>query len=134
MKVPCNMAVKHSGLRILVVEDSLLIVKRIWGMVSELEGVTLMTHAKDGFEALLLSSQIQHDVILLDIKIPGKSGMDVLPELRKSTKATIVMLTNYSDNYYRNLCMELGADFFLDKSNDFERINDILSEIQKKAA
>ncbi|HQW23997.1 MAG TPA: response regulator, partial [Bacteroidia bacterium] len=69
------------------------------------------------------------DVIILDIKIPGKSGVEVLPELKTKSYAKVIMLTNYSDAYYKNLCMKLGAEYFLDKSNEFEKINEILMSI-----
>ncbi|MBL0031784.1 MAG: response regulator [Bacteroidetes bacterium] len=70
------------GLKILIVEDSLLIVKRLWSLLSDMEGVATLAHAKDGNEAILLAKEINPDVIILDIKIPGKSGVEVLPELK----------------------------------------------------
>ncbi|MFN8165496.1 MAG: response regulator [Bacteroidia bacterium] len=127
------MPLPQYGFRVLVVEDSLIIVKRIWALLMEVDGITMITHAKDGNEALLLAEQIKPDVILLDIKIPGKSGVDVLPLLKARTNAKVIMLTNYSDQYYRNLCSRLGADFFLDKSQEFDKINDILCTLRPVA-
>ena len=127
------MPLPQYGFRVLVVEDSLIIVKRIWALLMEVDGITMITHAKDGNEALLLAEQIRPDVILLDIKIPGKSGVDVLPLLKARTNAKVIMLTNYSDQYYRNLCSRLGADFFLDKSQEFDKINDILCTLRPVA-
>ena len=127
------MPLPQYGFRVLVVEDSLIIVKRIWALLMEVDGITMITHAKDGNEALLLAEQIKPDVILLDIKIPGKSGVDVLPLLKARTNAKVIMLTNYSDQYYRNLCSRLGADFFLDKSQEFDKIKYILCTLRPMA-
>lgn len=124
-----HMNVDKKGLKILIVEDSLLIVKRLWSLLSDMEGVATLAHAKDGNEAILLAMQLNPDVIILDIKIPGKSGVEVLPELKSKSYAKVIMLTNYSDAYYKDLCLKLGAEYFLDKSNEFEKINDILLNI-----
>ncbi|MFZ7115725.1 MAG: response regulator transcription factor [Bacteroidota bacterium] len=118
------------GLKILIVEDSMLIVKRLWSLLSDMEGVATLAHAKDGNEAILLAKEINPDVIILDIKIPGKSGVEVLPELKLKSYAKVIMLTNYSDVYYKNLCLKLGAEYFLDKSNEFEKIYEILLSIE----
>lgn len=123
------MKITKKGLKILIVEDSLLIVKRLWSLLSDMDGVATIVHAKDGNEAILLAIELNPDVIILDIKIPGKSGVEVLPELKTKSYAKVIMLTNYSDTYYKNLCMKLGAEYFLDKSNEFEKINEILMNI-----
>ncbi len=123
------MKITKKGLKILIVEDSLLIVKRLWTLLSDMEGVSTIAHAKDANEAILLAMELNPDVIILDIKIPGKSGVEVLPELKTKSYAKVIMLTNYSDAYYKNLCMKLGAEYFLDKSNEFEKINEILMSI-----
>ena len=124
------MNAEKKGLKILIVEDSLLIVKRLWSLLSDMEGIATLAHAKDGNEAILLAKEINPDVIILDIKIPGKSGVEVLPELKQKSYAKVIMLTNYSDVYYKNLCLKLGAEYFLDKSNEFEKIYEILLSIE----
>lgn len=101
-------------------------------MLADIEGVGNMAYANDSSEGLMLASQLKPDVIFLDIKIPGKSGVDILPEIRLNNSATIIVLTNYSDSYYKNLCLSLGAEFFLDKTNEFEKIQGILGEIYHK--
>lgn len=120
------------GLSVLIIEDSLIIVKRLRSMLADMEGVGNMAYANDSAEGLLLAAQLKPDVIFLDIKIPGKSGVDILPEIRSKNDATIIVLTNYSDSYYKNLCLSLGAEFFLDKTNEFEKIQGILGEIYHK--
>jgi DNA-binding NarL/FixJ family response regulator len=126
------MEVKSPGLSVLIIEDSLIIVKRLRAMLADIEGVGNMAYANDSSEGLMLASQLKPDVIFLDIKIPGKSGVDILPEIRLNNSATIIVLTNYSDSYYKNLCLSLGAEFFLDKTNEFEKIQGILGEIYHK--
>jgi two-component system chemotaxis response regulator CheY len=121
-----------AGLKILIVEDSTLILERMNGLLSELSCISHIDKSGNGFDALTLVTQKNHDVILLDINLPGKSGLSVLKEIKNNSKATVVMLTNYSDEYYRSLCAELGADHFLDKSTEFEKIPALLETIYQR--
>ena len=95
-------------------------------MLSELNCISGIGHAKDGEEAVSVVNLMHPDVILLDINMPGKNGVDVLAGLRHQTDAMIIMLSNYSDPYYRKICEELGAEYFFDKSDEFEKVADVL--------
>jgi DNA-binding NarL/FixJ family response regulator len=120
-------------LKILIVEDSTVIVIRLRQLLGELEFISEMLHAGTAEEALMLVPQIHPDVIMLDINLPGKSGVDILSSLKKLSNATIIMLSNFSDTYYREVCWELGAEYFLDKSSEFEKINDVLKQLSNVA-
>lgn len=128
--VSYTMKIDKKGFTVLIVEDSLLIVKRLWLLLSDIKGVGRIAHAKDANEALLLTSELNPNVIILDIKIPGRNGVEILQDLRKKSSAKMIMLTNYSDRYYKELCMKLGAEYFLDKSSEFDKINQIVSSIK----
>jgi two-component system chemotaxis response regulator CheY len=103
-------------------------------LLSELDCIDQVSSTGNGFDALGLMNEINPDVVLLDINLPGKSGISVLKEIKQSSSAKVVMLTNYSDSYYRTLCSSLGADHFLDKSTEFEMIPTILAEISQSAS
>jgi DNA-binding NarL/FixJ family response regulator len=110
------------GLKILIVEDSILIRDKVIMILSELNCISIIVNSGNGIEAMNLVQEQNPDVILLDINLPGKSGLSILKEIKQQSNATVVMLTNYSDEYYRSLCSRLGADHFLDKSIEFEKI------------
>jgi DNA-binding NarL/FixJ family response regulator len=66
---------------------------------------------------------------LLDINLPGKNGIELLKLFKASKKNTeVIMITNHADAYYRQQCLELGAEIFLDKSHDFMLLPGIISE------
>lgn len=71
------------------------------------------------------------DVVILDLIMPDGSGISVLKHIKKYTPETLVIiLTNYPLPPYRNFCKEIGADYFLDKSLEFERVVEILTEYE----
>lgn len=117
------------NLSVLIVEDSLLIVKRLRLLLNDFDCIDQIYQANNADEALLISTQLSPRVILLDIKIPGRSGVEILPDLLKKNNSTVIILSNYSDESYRKLCMDRGASYFLDKSNDFDKIKEILNTI-----
>ena len=72
----------------------------------------------------------QPDLILLDISLPDGNGIDllrVIKNLYPDTKSIII--TNHADEYYKDLCISLGAYSFLDKSKDFELIPAYISNL-----
>lgn len=84
--------------------------------------------ASDYNSAMELLCTGRHDFLLLDINMPGKSGIELLRNIREqSIVSEVVMLTNHSEAYYREQCKELGAKYFLDKSNDFLQVPEIVN-------
>ncbi len=102
-------------------------------ILSELTCIAVIENSDNGIEALNMILRDCPDVILLDINLPGKSGLSILKEIKTQSQAKVIMLTNYSDEYYRSLCSRLGADHFLDKSTEFEKIPSLLTNIFGKA-
>jgi len=117
-------------LRVLIVEDSEVVMRRIRSMLKEIPEVTVVGEAVNGTEALAISNVMNPDVVLLDIHMPGISGIEVLKEIKQANAQTrVMMLTNYSDLHHRKRCKEAGADYFFDKSIEFEKVPDILGSI-----
>lgn len=90
-------------------------------MLSKLKGVEVVGQAEDGRQAIDSIRKLKPDAVVLDIQMPNGSGIDVLQNIKKEELAPIVViLTNYSYSQYRKRCMDAGADFFFDKSTEFD--------------
>lgn len=114
----------------LIIDDSLIIRERLMNMVSELELFDDIRQAGSYKEAELLILEKNPDVILLDLNLPDKNGFEILKMLRrKGIGSTVVVVSNNADIAYREQSLSLGAYRFVDKSNEFELIEDILKEI-----
>ena len=71
--------------------------------------------APDGDIALEEARKPGLDLVVLDVMMPGKNGMEVLKELRKESKLPVIMLTARGDDMDRILGLELGADDYVPK-------------------
>jgi DNA-binding NarL/FixJ family response regulator len=115
-----------------VVDDSDFIRERLIEMLSELEGVEIAGGTGDPLEAVAAIRQVVPDAVILDIRLPQKSGIEVLRDIKKDKPSPVVIiLTNYPYPQYRKECTEAGADYFLNKSTEFNKIAEVLKGLTK---
>lgn len=100
--------------KILVVDDEEALVRLITYNLSK-EGFTALA-VNDGNEAVPMVLQEKPDLIILDLMLPGKDGMEICRELRHEKVTTpIIMLTARDDEIDRVLGLEMGADDYVTK-------------------
>ena len=75
-----------------------------------------------------------NNVLILDLQLLQGTGLGVLRNLRgyRQPGTSVIVLTNYAIPSYRARSMELGADYFFDKTKDFSKIKDVFSEMENK--
>jgi two-component system alkaline phosphatase synthesis response regulator PhoP len=99
--------------KILIVEDETQIVR---GLVLYLERAGYVTTAVyDGAQALPAFRQEKPDLILLDLNLPNRDGVDICKAIRRDSAVPIIMLTARSDEMDRLIGLELGADDYIVK-------------------
>jgi two-component system response regulator DevR len=116
--------------RVYVVDDSVLVRERLIDLVSEIDGVEVIGQAGDVKEAEGSIRELNPDAIILDIRLPGGSGIEVLRQVKREHAATVVIvLTSYPYPQYRNECLDAGADYFLHKATEFSKVGEILNRL-----
>jgi len=118
--------------RVFIVDDSAIIRERLEMMLSELKGIEIIGQAKGSTEAEEAIPKLKPDVVILDIRMHGGNGIEVLKNIKKDKNSPLViMLTNYPYPQYRKKCKDAGADFFLDKSTEFDKITEVLKKLTR---
>jgi DNA-binding NarL/FixJ family response regulator len=113
---------------VFIVDDSPVVRERLAQMLAEVPGVRVIGQADIAFEAIAAIHRLKPAVVILDISMPGGSGMYVLESIKRERPSPLViMLTNFTHEQYRQKCLQLGADHFFDKTTEFEKILDVLS-------
>jgi len=101
------------GKKILVADDNEEIIKILKPYLIK-DGFEIIT-AHDGNEALVKNSEYMPALILLDIMMPRKNGLEVCTEIRKSSTVPIIMITARSDDGDKIMALDTGADDYIVK-------------------
>ena len=117
-------------LRVLVVDDSLLICERIGILLSELEQVDLVGQAQDTLGARAAVRRLKPDVVIMEVCMPGGSGLCLLEDIKRMPAApAVIVLTAYPRPQYRARCLEAGAAYFFDNSAEFSQLPRVLTQL-----
>lgn len=119
-------------LKIVIADDHALIREGIKKIVNEEPDLKLVGETSNPFEVVELCKNTQADVIVLDISMPGKSGLDVLKELKSLSPSTkVLMMTMLPEEQFAKRTLKAGASGYITKNNQPE---EILKAIRKVAA
>jgi two-component system, NarL family, invasion response regulator UvrY len=123
-------------IRVLICDDHRIVREGLKQILADSPDVIVQAEAENGEQAiqkaLELFAQQRLDVVLLDIAMPNRDGLDVLVALKKSAPhLPILMLSTYPDRLYAVRSMKLGASAYLNKSADPE---ELLIAIRRLAA
>jgi DNA-binding NarL/FixJ family response regulator len=114
-------------MRVFVVEDAAEVRKRLVAMLSAIPGVTVVGVADSVRTAIDGTAASGPDVLLLDLQLADGSGLEVLAALKPSIPTLrVIVLSNFATQQHREAGLAAGADFFLDKSQEFRRVPEIL--------
>lgn len=117
-------------MKVLIVEDSAAIAARLAELLREVPGLEIAGLARNVEETVDLVARAGPDAIVLDLQIAGRTGLEVLRAVKGGPRRiAVIVLTNSATEPFRQACMEAGADYFLDKSNEFERLPGIFAGI-----
>lgn len=107
---------------ILVIDDSPLIRERVIAALQD-EGFTAVESAENGEQALKMIAERRPFAVISDIHMPIMNGLQMLERIKRmDTQLPVLMLTNYTDEAYRERAQKLGADAFFSKSTDLDQL------------
>jgi two-component system response regulator DegU len=113
-----NESTQRPSIRLMLVEDHPLLIQGLRRMVEDESDIVIVAEVTDGAEALKRALQLEPDVILLDINLPGKNGLEVLRELKNrqaDAESNIIILTGYHDDEQRLHALRAGASAYYPK-------------------
>jgi DNA-binding NarL/FixJ family response regulator len=120
-------------MKVFVVEDSPAICERIVQMVREVQDVEVVGTADDVLGAIRGIESNMPNTVILDIRLINGDGLNVLQFVKRTMpELKVIVLTNSSSEQHRKLAQRYGADAFLDKSNDFMQIAELLRAWQHR--
>jgi DNA-binding NarL/FixJ family response regulator len=121
-------------MKVFIVDDSKIVRDGLKKMIEGMDGVEMVGTAHNAQDAIHSISELKPNAVILDIRLPGPSGIKILKDIRKKKLPfKVIILTNYPYPQYRKKCEELGADYFFDKVTEIEKVSDTLIAMKNMA-
>ncbi len=122
-------------MKIFIADDSEILRKHLTTILMEIPGVQIVGYAEDTETAISGIETHKPDVVILDIRMPGAGGIQVLKTIRRTNpEMKIVIFTDYPYPQYRKKCLEEGTDFFFDKSEESEKLIELIRKMTRSEA
>lgn len=119
-------------LRVVIADDHTVVRQGIRGVLEEVDGLEVVGEAADGEEALLLVAEHAPDVVVLDVTMPGKTGLEVTRELRaQAVDARILILSMHDDPEYVLQAVRAGADGYVLKDVEPAELRDAVQAVHE---
>lgn len=109
-------------IRVLVCDDIETMLIALRAVLDQRDGIEVVGEARNGIEAVELAARLQPDVVLLDLTMPGKDGLQALPELRAASPQTRVVILSGHEGRPIEEAARRGAERFLLKGADPDAI------------
>jgi len=128
----------ESQRRVLLIEDSAVLTRRLVDLLSEPGRIEVAAQASTQSEAVLCLQEGAFDVLVVDIELAEGNGVAVIRHARQlyppDAQPLIVVLTNYASDFVRDHCFAAGADYFLDKMRDIALLKAVVVDGHSKWA
>lgn len=119
-------------IKILIADDHAIVRKGLKQIISETTDMLVAAEADSGADALQMASENNYDVILLDITMPGRNGLDVLRQLKRNNpKLPVLMLSVHPEEQYAVRSLRAGASGYLTKESAPDELIAAIRKISK---
>ncbi len=118
--------------RILITDDHMLFRQGLRHLLESELDLEVVGEARDGEEAVRRAHELQPDMVLMDIGMPGLASFEAVRRIRKDHPAVkILFLTMYDDEDYLAQCLEVGASGFVLKDTPAEQLIAAIREVRR---
>ena len=120
----------NQKIKVFVADDSIVLRERVLEMLGDFPGVELIGCAENGLHAVNCIRRLRPDVVILDIQMPQGTGLDVLKNICPFSESPLfIVFTNFPYPQYRKRALEFGAQYFFDKSTEFDKLRELFAQL-----
>jgi|TARA_B100000315_G_scaffold47101_1_gene41895 DNA-binding NarL/FixJ family response regulator len=119
-------------INVLLVDDHAIVRDGLKRIIDDSFGMKVLDEARNGIEALEKLHNNRFDLVLLDISLPGRNGLEILKEIKSFyPKLPVLILTMYSEEQYATRLLKAGASGFLTKESASDQLVNAIEIISK---
>lgn len=117
-------------MKIHIADDSDILRQHLYTIMSDIDGAEIVGESRDTHSTIRTINESKPELLILDIRMPGEGGIAALQIIKEQhPEIIIIIFTDYPYPQYRTKCMELGADYFFDKSTETEKMIETVKSI-----
>jgi len=110
-------------MKVLIADDHSIVREGVKQIVKTLPEVKLIEEVSDGLQAFAKICETEYDIVILDISMPGLSGLDVLQRMKdRNIHTRVLIFSFYPQEQYAIRAFKLGASGYLSKDSAFEEL------------
>lgn len=120
------------ALKVFIADDHAPIRQWLKSVIANFPKIALVGEAESTLTTLRGLRTTQPELVILDISMPGRGGLHILSKIKSQVPPPIVIVfTGKPKERYQPLCLSLGADFYVAKTEEFHQIETLLDQCQK---
>lgn len=117
-------------MKVLIADDHAIVREGLKQIVMKMDEVSTVEETADGNEALTKIEKNKYDLVILDISMPGLSGLDILKTMKdRKEKASILILSMHPQEQYAIRALNLGASGYICKDSVYEELSSAIKKI-----
>ena len=117
-------------MKVLIADDHSVVREGLKQILDKIDNVSTVEEAQDGHEALDKIEKNSYDLVILDISMPGISGLDILQTMKnRKKKAHVLILSVHPQEQYAIRALRLGASGYLSKSSVYEELASAINKV-----
>jgi len=119
-------------IRILIADDHTIVREGLKQILAETPDMVVVDEANNGQEVLEKVWKNDYDVVLLDISMPGRSGLDILKQLKsENAKLAVLILSMYSEEQYAMRALRAGASGYMTKESAPDELIEAIRKVSR---
>ena len=123
---------EKAAINVLIVDDHAVVREGIKSIISTTTDIAVIAEAEAGLEAIRLSRQLDFEVMLLDIALPDKNGIEVLKQIKSEKPAiAVLMFSIHREDQYAVRALKAGASGFLNKQCGSTQILEAIRQVAR---
>jgi DNA-binding NarL/FixJ family response regulator len=120
-------------LKVFIADDSVVVRGKLKESFEELGSIEVIGESGNAEQAIAEIRRLDPQVVIIDIRMPGGGGLPILKDLKARTPSrSAIILTSFPYPQYREAYLAAGADYFFDKTQDIQKLADVLVELASK--
>ncbi len=120
----------NATIKLLIVDDHAVVREGLKQIISVTQDMAVVGEAESGLEAIRLSRQLEYHIMLLEIALPDRNGIEVLKQIKKETpQVSVIMFSGHREDQYAIRALKSGASGYLNKQCSTAQIINAIKQV-----